>query len=182
MRSQHTRRERERGRTLDWRKTGAVTGFFISASLFIVVAVGAQFGRKMPDEGRGHVEEGTAVKYGHYPPTSGPHWPTPAPWGDYEQEIPPEIWVHNLEHGGVVILYRCDTPCPDLVRSLREAYATFPESKWGHVKLLIAPARKLKSRLAILAWTWIDEMESFDRERLVNFYRAHLDRAPEDVP
>jgi hypothetical protein len=96
--------------------------------------------------------------------------------------VPEETWVHNLEHGGIVILYRCDTPCPELVQQLREVYATFPKSKYGHVKLLINPYRKLKTRLAVLAWTLIDEMNEFNRERLLRFYRAHVDQGPEDVP
>ncbi len=154
----------------------------LGVGTWMVHTVSAQVGRRMPDEGQQHVPAGTLVTYGHYPPTSGPHWPTPAPWGEYEQEIPPELWVHNLEHGGVLILYRCDTPCPELVQQLREVYATFPKSKYGHVKLLIAPNRKLNARLAILAWTWIDELEAFDRERLLRFYQAHADRGPEDVP
>ena len=80
----------------------------------------------MPDEGRGHVAPGIRVHYQDYPPTSGMHWPSPAPWGVSELELSSETWVHNLEHGGVVILYHCGTPCPDLVRELREVYATFP--------------------------------------------------------
>jgi hypothetical protein len=100
----------------------------------------------------------------------------------YDQELPPELWVHNLEHGGIVILYRCETPCKELVQQLTDAYRSFPKSKHGHVKLVIAPYRKLKTRLAILAWTWIDELAEFDREQLLRFYQAHIDRGPEDVP
>jgi len=159
-----------------------LVGVLLAVGIWMVLAGSAGVGRRMPDEGQQHVPEGMRVRYGHYPPTSGPHWPRPAPWGEYEQEVPEEMWVHNLEHGGIVILYRCDTPCPDLVRQLREVYATFPKSKYDHVKLLITPYRKLKTRLAILAWTWIDELEEFDRERLLRFYGAHVDRGPEDVP
>jgi len=96
--------------------------------------------------------------------------------------VPPEIWVHNLEHGGIVILYHCDTPCPELVRQLQDVYATFPKSKYGHVKLLIAPDKRLTTRLATLAWNWMDQTDTFDRKRLLRFYRAYMDRGPEDVP
>jgi len=150
--------------------------------IFVVSQASAQVGRQMPDEGYQHVPDGTAATYGHQPPTSGQHWPRWAAWEFQARELPPEIWVHNLEHGGIVILYRCDTPCPDLIQQLRELYTTFPKSKHGHVKLLTSPHQKLKTRLAILAWTWIDEMEEFDRQRLLRFYQAHVDRGPEDVP
>lgn len=71
--------------------------------------------------------------------------------------------------------------CPALERQFREVYATFPASKHGHVKLLVTPYPRLGTRLAILAWTWIDELDDFDRERLLRFYTAHVDRGPEDV-
>lgn len=154
----------------------------IAIGPWMVPDASAQVGRRMPDEGQQHVAEGTPATYGHYPPTSGPHWPVWARWGMYAQEVPAEAWVHNLEHGGVVILYRCDTPCPRLIQQLRELHDTFPKSKHGHVKLLISPNRKLQTRLAILAWTWLGELEEFDRERLLGFYQAHVDQGPEDVP
>jgi len=170
-----------------------ITGFggrLTTALLLLLVAAGllaprlavAEVGRQTPDAGQEHVPEGARVRYGHYPPTSGPHWPRWAAWGAYDRDVPPEVWVHNLEHGGIVILYRCDAPCPVLVQQLREAFTTFPKSKHGHVKLLIAPDPKLRTRLAILAWTWIDELEEFDRERLLRFYRTHVDQGPEDMP
>jgi hypothetical protein len=100
----------------------------------------------------------------------------------YEQPVPPELWVHNLEHGGLVILYNCARPCPDLVAQLREVYATFPRSKWGHVKLLVTPYPRLQTTLAILAWAWIDELPAFDRARLLRAYTARVDRGPGDLP
>lgn len=139
-------------------------------------------GRAMPDEGQHHVPEGTPVAYGHAPPTSGPHWPTPARWGVYDGPVPPERWVHNLEHGGLVILYNCRTPCPELVDELRGLHATFPPSKWGHVKLLVTPYPELRTPLAILAWAWLEELDRLDHARLLAAYEARVDQGPEDLP
>jgi hypothetical protein len=50
------------------------------------------------------------------------------------------------------------------------------------VKLVVAADKKIKSPIVILAWTRIDELPAFDRERLLRFYRAYVDRGPEDVP
>ena len=163
-------------------RTGAFAGATILVVAWVVSIAGAQVESQIPDEGQQYISVGTPGKYGHYPPTSGPHWPRVASWGVHEEEVPPEIWVHNLEHGGIVILYRCELPCPDLVRQLGEIYQTFPKSKHGHVKLLVTPSGKIGGRLAILAWTWIDEMIAFDRGRLLRFYQAHVDQGPEDVP
>ena len=40
----------------------------------------------------------------------------------------------------------------------------------------------MEHQLAVVAWDWIDEMDTFDRDRLSKFYKAHLDRGPEDAP
>jgi hypothetical protein len=139
-------------------------------------------GRKMPDRGQDHVPQGTAISYQEYPPTSGPHWPVWAKWGMYTEPVPDEAFVHNLEHGGIVILYKCATPCPDVVRQLQETFQTLPPSKYGHVKVVVSPNGRIKTRFALLAWTRLDEFDRFDRDRIVGFVRAWQDKGPEDVP
>jgi hypothetical protein len=139
-------------------------------------------GRKLPDRGQEHVPQGTRITYEEYPPASGKHWPVWAQWGIYREPVPEEVFVHNLEHGGVVILYKCGTPCPDLVRQLEETYAALPKSKFGHVKVVVAPSPRLKSRLVLLAWTRIDDLDRFDRDRILRFVQAWQDKGPEDVP
>jgi hypothetical protein len=140
-------------------------------------------GTPVPDEGRNHIPDTQQPQYTHYPPASGPHYDAPANWGAYDQALPEGRWVHNLEHGGVVILYKCPSGCPDLVKQLNDFYAAAPQSKaWKEVKLVVTPYDHMEHQLAIVAWDWIDEMDSFDSARLLKFYNAHLDRGPEDVP
>src|SRR2546428_7497036 len=45
------------------------------------------------------------VKYNSFPPSSGPHYQQPSPWGLYDQPIQETILVHNLEHGGSILQY-----------------------------------------------------------------------------
>jgi len=64
----------------------------------------------VPDEGRNHVAVGTRVDYKHLPPSSGPHYPSPdapKPASTYVDPIRPEYFVHDLEHGAIVLVYRC---------------------------------------------------------------------------
>ena len=98
----------------------------VALTLFGFAAVASAQGRQMPDEGQAHIPNDRAGVYkAPYPPTSGQHWGnTWAEWEMYGDPIPPEVFVHNLEHGGIVLLYRCDTPCPDLVAQLRDLYRT----------------------------------------------------------
>ncbi len=139
-------------------------------------------GTPVADEGRNHIPDTQQPQYKHYPPASGPHYDEPANWGTYDQPLPEGRWVHNLEHGGVVILYKCPSGCPDLVQQLKDFYASAPKSaKWNEVKLVVTPYDHMDRQLAIVAWDWIDEMDAFDSARLLTFYKAHLDRGPEDA-
>lgn len=60
------------------------------------------------DAGHQHVQTGEKVKFKDNPPSSGNHWSyekAPRPYGVYETKIPAEQFVHNLEHGHLVIVY-----------------------------------------------------------------------------
>lgn len=61
--------------------------------------------------GRTHIDVGaTHEPYDSDPPTSGPHYGTPAEPGFYPSPLEPEQVVHNLEHGQIVIWYRTGAP------------------------------------------------------------------------
>jgi len=73
-----------------------------------------QLGFFQDDMGQGHVALGTRVKYTFCPPASGPHYNqagvagpiTARLYGPNELTVP-QNWIHNLEHGGMAVLYRC---------------------------------------------------------------------------
>jgi len=137
----------------------------------------------LPDEGADHVAEGTQVSYAHQPPASGPHYPTVLQYGLYENEdVPAEYWVHSLEHGAVVILYKCPQACPDLVKALGDMLDLFPLSKWNNRKIVIAPYSKMEVPLMAVAWRVQMPLDRFDQQALIDFYARHVDQGPEDVP
>jgi len=49
-------------------------------------------------------------KWNTDPPTSGPHFPVPAVYGEYDSPLKPAQFVHNLEHGYTVVWYRSSAP------------------------------------------------------------------------
>ena len=61
-----------------------------------------------------HIPIGSNQQYAYCPPASGPHYnnpgidgPIPAKFYGPDDGTRPEGWIHNLEHGAVVILYNC---------------------------------------------------------------------------
>ena len=58
-----------------------------------------------------HVEElAQDYEYNSIPATSGLHSGTTAIWNLYDQPVPEINYVHNLEHGGVVVQYGSEVP------------------------------------------------------------------------
>lgn len=182
--SVHPIARRSRTRFL-WIAAVALVAVAVAALVLLSGGEGTQVAsaeERVQLEGADHVPEGTNIVYRSYPPASGPHYGRTASYGVHTEEVPEGYWVHNLEHGAIVVLYNCPEGCPGLVDQLRELYNTAPKGKYGQVKMVVAPYSRMDSRLALLAWGWREKLQDFDRERILRFYRAHVDRGPEDVP
>jgi hypothetical protein len=123
-------------------------------------------GRPVVDQGNAHIPtaETPHEPYNSEPPTSGPHLPYIAPWGVHTRPITPELQVHNLEDGGVLVQYSCD--CPDLVEKLRAIVSRYERF------VVLAPYPRMKSPIALTAWTRIDELQEFDERRITRFIEA----------
>ena len=137
----------------------------------------------VPDEGRFHIDLGTAGDYAHFPPSSGPHYGQIPDWGFYEDEVPPEYYLHNLEHGGIVILFNCPTACPET----EEVFFTLlntapPEDVFNEVKIIVSPNTKIDSPVIALAWGWELDLAQADLDLLLDFYNRHVNQGPELAP
>ena len=128
-----------------------------------------------------HVELGTPVSYSTEPPSIGPHWGQWLGWGRYDQEVDAELYVHNLEHGGLVLLYNCPDGCPELVDSLEGWARTRPDDGGGPFRWILSPRSDLQTTVAAAAWGWTWTAECFHGAELDAFKKDHYRMAPEDV-
>jgi len=126
-------------------------------------------GVKLEDQGNAHIQMASEPHspYNSDPPTSGPHLPYIAPWGIHTEPIARELQVHNLEDGGVVVQYRCATPCPELAAKLAEIVRRY------ETQVILAPYPGMRTRIALTAWTRLDAFDDFDEARIVRFIRAY---------
>ena len=135
---------------------------------------------KVPEmDSRRHLDspDETHEPYNSTPATSGPHYPIWwQEWGVVDQELPDELLVHNLEHGGIVIRYDCPSGCPALIDRLAEVTGRYK-------KVILAPYSGLGTRIALTAWTYLDRFDEFDEDRIVRFIEAHMNspEAPEPL-
>ena len=133
------------------------------------------------DYSNSHVASGTPVQYAELPPTSGSHWPGPAApvrAGVYTTHIPFEATTHNLEHGGIVIVY--NNLSADEVTRLD----SFVKSATAGVykKVLDEPYADLaRAKIVITAWRYHLDLQTVDTVSLQKFIHSHYDStdAPE---
>jgi hypothetical protein len=78
------------------------------------------------------------------PPVGGPHAPYWLSCGVYDQPVPNENAVHDLEHGAVWITYQPDLPA-DVVATLRQMVNQGP-------KMLLSPYPGIPAPIIASAW------------------------------
>lgn len=138
-------------------------------------------GTAVPDEGNTHVDDGTAITYKSYPPSSGTHYNDTAPYGFSETQLKEGNFVHSLEHGAIVLYYKSSISADDK-QKLKDAYNTLPAGKYGKVKLVITPYENMSTPFAIAAWDKLYLMNAFNYDEIKTFYTTWVDKGPEDVP
>lgn len=140
----------------------------------------------------GHVAAGTTIRYGLCPPTSGDHYAAqgagPIRPGFYgpDSAAAPGGWVHNLEHGYVVVLYRADEGVPeDTLAALRRFAETAPETESAAAcgyrsKVVVARFDDMSTPFAALAWDRLLPLDTWDDAAARAFAERSIDAtAPE---
>jgi hypothetical protein len=89
------------------------------------------------DLGREHVAQGTSVRFDYCPPASGRHYnlggglaPLARRFYGPDVSLVPQNWIHNLEHGYVVLLYSGD-PGEAVLNELRGVMDDASPSDWN---------------------------------------------------
>lgn len=133
------------------------------------------------NEGWLHVAEGSAISYRANPPASGPHYPVWARYEEHNTTVARGYWVHNLEHGGVVLLYRPGAPA-GAVTALRDAYRALPnDPACGHKRALLTAEPDLPTDTAVVAADFMLEAGCLDAGGIRHFVDSRIGRGPEQV-
>ena len=143
-----------------------------------------------PDEGHSHFDPGTPVVYCTKPPSSGVHYGIWASYKTYSKPVPAGYLVHDLEHGAVVLWYKCASSCPDVERKLQavidalpvDLHCFDPDAGLAGVKrrLILLPDPSLDIDVAVSAWQWTYRATCVDPTSLTAFINTHYNHAAED--
>ena len=131
-------------------------------------------GQRIDDLGTIHISSGDDhPPYNSVPATSGWHYGQPlAPtrWGIHDAFLENEVQIHNLEHGGIGISYNCPDGCDELVAQLG---GLVDEAIEQGGKVIMSPNPNTESVITLTAWTFLDQFDIFDEDRIRDFVGAH---------
>jgi hypothetical protein len=135
-----------------------------------------------------HLTTCTPIKYATNPPSGGDHWGQWAAFKKYALRVPREMYVHDLEHGAVVLSYKCATECPDVVAALEKIFDeaagdTLCVTQGGGPKarLVLTPDPDLDTPIAASAWGATYTATCIDTASLTAFVSANYGKGPEQL-
>jgi hypothetical protein len=137
---------------------------------------------------RDHVPQGSLIDFTNNPPDSGPHYPIWAAWDKQYVSLQRGYYVHNAEHGGVVLLYHCDpdaSACPDVLASLVDvaqnmaADSTCVAPITKRVLIVSDPLLPVGVQVAAVAWNVAYTASCFD-PYVAKFAKDNYRHGPED--
>lgn len=144
-------------------------------------------GQKMTDMGRKHVPAGSLQNAEGDMVTSGDHYADWTRAGVYETPLDDGNLIHSLEHGYIVMSYKCsdnsaeasqsakpDSQCEDTKNQLGSIY-----EKKGKRKLIIVPRPQMDTKITLYAWNYLLKLDQFDEEKIVQFIETYRDQGPE---
>jgi hypothetical protein len=135
-------------------------------------------GYPQPDMGHTHVGVGDKVTYTYCAPASGNHinkpgtaGPIPARVYGPSDSVIPQNWIHNLEHGGLVVLYKGDSAgaTPDGQAAFKSWQSAFPPvANCGPV---VARFDQMSTPFQAMVWGRVLMMDSWDPNLVNQFWQ-----------
>ena len=143
--------------------------------------------KTFPNYGQAHVAK--MLKPSDFktnPPTSGDHSAMPAADGVYAPGNEPEIvnWVHTLEHGRILFMYKEETPNATIA-VLQKLFNEDAQGKPAYHSVLMQNNSDMPFEVAAVAWRnylGCDKYSPEAVEAMRAFRDVYVDTAPEQVP
>lgn len=164
---------------------------FLAGAVLAVIAVGLftppeevnRIGQLYEDEGNKHIDSLSGENlYKSDPPTSGTHYYQAAAWGVSDMEIPAEQWIHNLEHGGMVITYKPNLS-EEKIAKLRDIAENLTlrddQTERKGFKVILTPRAANTSVVQLSSWRYGLKLDDVDADKIERFYRDRPNNAPE---
>lgn len=143
-------------------------------------------GVKHDNQGQEHIQQGQShAAYNSEPASSGPHYSdssSPAEWGIYTEEVSEEVFIHNEEHGGVIVTYQPELLASDQLKKLQALFiAPYSNKEFSPVKAIVTPRAKNTHAIQLAAWNYTLNLDQYDEATIIKFFKQHAGIAPEST-
>ncbi len=134
-----------------------------------------------------HIGDCAPVTYETNPPSGGPHWPFWAKYKKYATPVPHEMLVHDMEHGAVILYYRCASACPEVEALLDGVMGMITDPLCLQIpggplgRVIVTPDPDLATPIAASAWGATYTATCIDQASLVDFVQAVYGHGPESL-
>jgi len=93
------------------------------------------------------------------PPTGGPHCGTLLACSTFTSAPSRCQWIHNLEHGHLVLAYNCPSGCADIVSALQEQANKALKDSAGRARALVVADPQLPKKIAaiVAGWSYVSD-------------------------
>jgi Protein of unknown function (DUF3105) len=140
----------------------------------------------LPEDPGKHRPQGSEILWSTNPPTSGEHFPI---WAQYDRTyatLDRGFWVHNLEHGSIVLAHRCED-CPAEVAMLEETVRAMPTDRActdpvrQRAIVVADPLLPAEMPFAAIAWGALYAATCIDPPAIAQFTADFYGSGPEDL-
>jgi hypothetical protein len=140
----------------------------------------------IPEPDFNHLTPCTPITYATNPPSGGNHWPIWAAFKKYDVPVPREMYVHDLEHGAIVLLYKCATACPDVVAALSSVFDGLADPLCLQMagppaRVVLKPDPDIDTPIAAASWGDTYTATCIDVPSLQAFANAHYGQGREPL-
>ncbi len=169
-----SRRKAEQARKIKIGVSGLVAIGVVVAIMLAIIPGSLPGVTAFPSDGRVHLAVGETTTYPTATPTSGTHSVNSPACGVISVQLPTELAIHTLEHGGIVIWYRPDVGA-EVVAGLADIVNKFDD------RVILSPNAQLDGDVVVTSWRHLKAYGGADPEieEFIDIYRF---RGPENVP
>ena len=115
-------------------------------------------------------------------PAAGNHWGAWAKWGTvYSKPVKRGFYLHNLEHGGLVMSYKCSSATASAECQEAAANLTALANSFGEYRVIVTPDPQQPAMYGIRGWRVGYQSDCFNEQRMLAFMGDHFRDGREDT-
>jgi hypothetical protein len=136
---------------------------------------------RSPETGHTHLFVGSNITAAAFP-ASGNHWGAWAKWGTvYSKPVKRGFYLHNLEHGGLVLSYKCASATASAECQEAAANLTALANSFGEYRVIVTPDPEQPTLYGIRGWRVGYQSDCFSEQRMLGFMGDHFRDGREDT-